>query len=141
MRVTYMMKLAVAICDELKAKEFEIGYTDVIEKKIEALTFRKDKYDYKVAIYTERKGGTEYLRIVGSMEKQLWCITGAQLEPLLENLRYGDKIVIQGEGNDKFAKFIHEYDIEYATVNLDKSASVAIAKDIVGDIISPASRI
>lgn len=139
MRVTYMMKLAVLICDALKEKEIEIGYTDVTEKKIEALTFRKDDYNYKVAIYTERREGTEYLRIVGDVEKQLWCITGAQLEPLLDKMRYGDKITIQGEGNDKFAKYTHEYDLEYATANI--KANEAFAKDIVGTLISPASRI
>lgn len=139
MRVTYMMKLAVLICDALKEKEIEIGYTDVTEKKIEALTFRKDDYNYKVAIYTERREGTEYLRIVGDVDKQLWCITGEQLEPLLDKMRYGDKITIQGEGNDKFAKYTHEYDLEYATANI--TANEAFAKDIVGTLISPASRI
>lgn len=135
------MKLAVAICDELKAKEFEIGYTDVTEKRIDALTFQKDRYDYKVSIFIERKECVEYLRMVGSMEKQLWCITGAQLEPLFDKLKYGDRIVIQGEGNDKFAKFIHEYDIEWPTNNLDLNASVAIAKDIVGYFTDPANRL
>lgn len=141
MKVTFMMKLAVALCDELKSKEFEIGYTDVTEKRIEALTFQKDRYDYKVSIYIERKECAEYLRIVGSVEKQLWCITGAQLEPLIDKLKYGDKIVIQGEGNDKFAKYSHEYDIGYAMKNLDTNATVAIAKDIAGDIINPTNLI
>lgn len=139
MRVTYMMKLAVLICDALKEREIEIGYTDVTEKRIEALTFQKDGYSYKVAIYTERREGTEYLRIVGSVDKQIWCITGAQLETMLDKLRYGDKITIQGEGNDKFAKYTHEYDIEYATTNIKMNE--AFAKDIVGTLISPTSHI
>lgn len=141
MKVTFMMKLAVSIVDELSAKDFQIAYTDVIENKINALTFHRDGYEFKIAVFTERKDRVEYLKVIGSVDKQLWCITGAQLEPLLDKLRYGDKITIQGEGNDKIAKYSHEYDIEYATNNLDKSASVAIARDIVGDILSPASRI
>ena len=139
MRVTYMMKLAVLICDALKEREIEIGYTDVTEKRIEALTFQKDGYSYKVAIYTERREGTEYLRIVGSVDKQIWCITGAQIESMLDKLRYGDKIVIQGEGNDKFAKYTHEYDIEYATKGINMNE--AFAKDIVGTLISPTAHI
>lgn len=141
MKVTFMMKLAVSIVDELSAKDFQIAYTDVIENKINALTFHKDGYEFKIAVFTERKDRVEYLKVIGSVDKQLWCITGAQLEPLLDKLRYGDKITIQGEGNDKIAKYSHEYDIEYNTSNLDMNAVVAIAKDIVGDIISPISRI
>jgi hypothetical protein len=141
MKVTFMMKLAVSIVNELSAKDFKISYTDVIENKINALTFHKDGYDFKIAIFTERKDRIDYLKIIGSVDKQLWCITGAQLEPLLDKLRYGDKITIQGEGNDKFAKYSHEYDIEYNTSNIDKSAVAAIAKDIVGDIINPTNLI
>ena len=141
MKVTYMMKLAVSIVGELQAKGFEISYTDVIENKINALTFHKDGYEFKIAIFTERKDRIEYLKVIGDVDKQLWCITGAQLEPLLDKLRYGDKITIQGEGNDKIAKYSHEYDIEYNTSNIDMNAVVAIAKDIVGDIINPTSRI
>ena len=141
MKVTFMMKLAVSIVGELQAKGFEISYTDVIENKINALTFHKDGYDFKIAIFTERRDGVNYIKTIGSVEKQLWCISGAQLEPLLDKLKYGDKITIKGEGNDKFAKFIHEYDIEYATSNIDMNAVVAIAKDIVGDIINPTNLI
>ena len=141
MKVTFMMKLAVSIVGELQAKGFEISYTDVIENKINALTFHKDGYEFKIAIFTERKDRIEYLKVIGDVDKQLWCITGAQLEPLLDKLRYGDKIIIQGEGNDKIAKYSHEYDIEYNTSNIDMNAVVAIAKDIVGDIINPTSRI
>lgn len=141
MKVTYMMKLAVSIVGELQAKGFEISYTDVIENKINALTFHKDGYEFKIAIFTERKDRIEYLKVIGDVNKQLWCITGAQLEPLLDKLRYGDKITIQGEGNDKIAKYTHEYDIEYNISNIDMNAVIAIAKDIVGDIINPTSRI
>ena len=141
MKVTFMMKLAVSIVGELQAKGFEISYTDVIENKINALTFHKDGYEFKIAIFTERRERVEYLKVIGDVDKQIWCITGAQIESMLDKLRYGDKIVIQGEGNDKFAKFIHEYDIEYATSNIDMNAVVAIAKDIVGDIINPTNLI
>ena len=141
MKVTFMMKLAVSIVGELQAKGFEISYTDVIENKINALTFHKDGYEFKIAIFTERKDRIDYLKVIGSVDKQLWCITVSQLEPLLDKLRYGDKIIIQGEGNDKIAKYSHEYDIEYNTSNLDMNAVVAIAKDIAGDIISPTAHI
>ena len=141
MKVTFMMKLAVSIVGELQAKGFEISYTDVTENKINALTFHKDGYEFKIAIFTERKDRIEYLKVIGDVDKQLWCITGVQLSPLLDKLKYGDKITIQGEGNDKFAKYSHEYDIEYNTSNIDKSAVAAIAKDIVGDIIGPISHI
>lgn len=139
MKVTYMMKLAVLICDELKAREIKIGYTDITEQKIEAITFHKDDYDFKIAVFPQRRDGVEYIKIIGNVEKQLWCITGAQLEPLLDKMRYGDKIIIQGEGNDKFAKFTHEYDVEYAADNIIMNE--AFAKDIVGTLISPTSRI
>ena len=141
MKVTFMMKLAVLICDELIGKDFKISYTDVTENKIDALTFHKDGYDFKIAIFMERRDGVNYIKTIGSVEKQLWCITGVQLSPLLDKLKYGDKIIITGEGNDKFAKFIHEYDIEYATSNIDMNAVVAIAKDIVVDIINPTNLI
>ena len=44
MKVTFMMKLAVLICDELIGKDFKISYTDVTENKIDALTFHKELY-------------------------------------------------------------------------------------------------
>ena len=141
MKVTFMMKLAVSIVDELSAKDFQMTYTDVIENKINALTFHKDGYEFKIAVFTERKDRVEYLKVIGSVDKQLWCITGVQLSPLLDKLKYGDKIIIQGEGNDKIAKYSHEYDIEYNTSNIDMNAVVAIAKDIVGDIINPTNLI
>lgn len=139
MKVTYMMKLAVLICDELKAREIKISYTDITEQKIEAITFHKDDYDFKIAVFPQRRDGVEYIKIIGDVEKQIWCITGAQIEPMLDKMRYGDKIIIQGEGNDKFAKFIHEYDLEFATTNI--KLNEAFAKDIVGTLISPTSRI
>ena len=141
MKVTFMMKLAVSIVGELQAKGFEISYTDVTENKINALTFHKDGYDFKIAIFMERRDGVNYIKTIGSVEKQLWCISGAQLEPLLDKLKYGDKITIKGEGNDKFAKYSHEYDIEYNATNIDLEAVLAIAKDIVGDIINPTNLI
>ena len=141
MKVTFMMKLAVLICDELIGKDFKISYTDVTENKINALTFHKDGYDFKIAIFTERRDGVNYIKTIGSVEKQLWCITGVQLSPLLDKLKYGDKITITGEGNDKFAKYSHEYDIEYNATNIDPKAVLAITKDIVGDIINPTNLI
>ena len=112
MKVTFMMKLAVLICDELIGKDFKISYTDVTENKIDALTFHKDGYDFKIAIFMERRDGVNYIKTIGSVEKQLWCITGVQLSPLLDKLKYGDKIIITGEGNDKFAKYSHEYEFQ-----------------------------
>ena len=109
MKVTFMMKLAVLICDELIGKDFKISCTDVTENKIDALTFHKDGYDFKIAIFMERRDGVNYIKTIGSVEKQLWCISGAQLEPLLDKLKYGDKLIIQGEGNDKFAKYLEAF--------------------------------
>ena len=82
MKVTFMMKLAVSIVDELSAKDFQIAYTDVIENKINALTFHKDGYEFKIAVFTERKDRVEYLKVIGDVDKQIWCITGVQLSPL-----------------------------------------------------------
>ena len=141
MKVTFMMKLAVSIVGELTEKDFKISYTDVTENKIDALTFHKDGYGFKIAIFTERRDGVNYIKTIGSVEKQFWCITGVQLSPLLDKLKYGDKITIQGEGNDKFARYSHEYDIEYNATNIDLNAVMAIAKDIVGDIINPTNLI
>ena len=64
MKVTFMMKLAVSIVGELQAKGFEISYTDVTENKIDALTFHKDGYDFKIAIFMERSNKINYIKTI-----------------------------------------------------------------------------
>lgn len=133
-----MVKLMVALVDELKSRGFEIGHTDVSEDELEILTFQNGDNDYSVGIELINGEQGEYLGLTGSVTKGKWWDTGFMIEPLLKELKSpNDGINIKRtEDGDVLVALTQFFDTDFSMKNVDKDATRAIAKDILGFIIN-----
>lgn len=122
MQVTFMTRLITAMMEELKKRGFEIGHTDVSEDKIK-VTFRTVDSDYAVTI---TDNGT-YLNLTGKVRKKIWQITGSRTESLVKEYKVSD---------DEDIRLMKRLDVSFSMKNIDKNATKAIAKDIIGVIIN-----
>jgi len=137
MQVTFMVKLIVSLINELKAKGFEIDRTSVTEDEIEVLTFRNDKSEYTISIFTGIHKREECLKLTGKVREK-WRVTGEfQIEPLTKELKYGDRMDIEcTEDGDLLVKLTKCLDSKFSMEGIDKNATRAIALDIIGVVVN-----
>ena len=122
MQVTFMTRLKVALIEELKKRGFEIGHTDVTGNKIE-IAFRTVISDYAVTITDSET----YLKLTGKVRKKIWQITGSRADLLKEEYK------ISGDENIRLMKRL---DVTFSMKNIDKDATDALARDIIGSIVN-----
>ncbi len=112
----------MAMIEVLQSKNFKIGHTDVSEDEIK-VTFRTVDSDYAVTI---TDNGT-YLNLTGKVRKKIWQITGSRTESLVKEYKVSD---------DEDIRLMKRLDVSFSMKNIDKNATKAIAKDIIGVIIN-----
>lgn len=136
MQVTFIVKLAVALINELSSKGYEIGNTYVTESYID-VEFAKDLSNYKTSIDTANSARGEYLKVTGTMCKENWCITEDSVVPVLKECRTGDFVtIVPDEDGGYFVEMTKNYNAEFNMEAVDKTALRAIALDILGGIIA-----
>jgi len=122
MQVTFMTRLIMAMKEVLQSKNFKIRHTDVTENEIK-VTFQTDSSDYAVTI---TDNGT-YLKLTGKVRKKIWQITGSRMEPLIKEYKVSD---------DEDIRLMKRLDVTFSMKNIDKNATKAIAKDIIGVVVN-----
>lgn len=127
-----------SLVDELTLKGFKIDLVELTEDKIEVLEFHNGDIGYNIHVSTENEEQREYLKVAGVMIKEDrrrdWRGMGSLEEMVMNSIGSGDKITIDYILN--VVRSTKCLNTTFSMKNVDKNATVAIAKDILGSILN-----
>lgn len=137
MKVTFIVKLMVELINILESKGFEINDTNMTEKNIEVLTFRKDDDEYDVSVSTVINDINECLLVTGTIVRANLCSTSYQITKILKGLKFPDHITVatnENEGDEYSVNMTKYYKSKFDMEGVNKNNLRAIAMDIIDGI-------
>ena len=134
----WILKLIFSLVSELQSKGFEIDGLVSAKDRITVFEFYKDNIKYNISIDPVKEEQGEYLKLTGFMKKENVGIAECQVEPVVKELKPEDNLnVYYKEGNGFSAILTKNFNLKFSMEGIDKDATDALAKDIIGSIVNP----